>query len=246
MPSFRAAISSFIHLIKEAVHDYHDSRGNAHLAILLSAKKKLHKQGKTITKQKESLGDQLKFLEKNRDLQMLIALEKYLAENAYLEISTISKEQWRKIYLSFFKGHLDDIEKMIGFASVSESQIMETKTIIKSYKHQLGHYLAMDFPGKREIINQYVEEKKLVLEELAQLNKRLFLCDRNLNRCKLAIFTLKKVSVIDFILWAFGRAEYSQKVNDYSTGLFCEWDSIPGWFREIISSPEEINAFQAS
>lgn len=235
-----------LNLIGAAMLDYRYARGGEHKALLFESRKRLLKERGQLRQKKQRLNKQLNELWIEYKKTQMLLLEKYIAENAFMDIESISEDLWKKIYPVLFRGRLNDLLKIRVSASISVEQQRDLKTFVNYYTYQMNHLLTMDFPGKQEAANRYIQSKQRLIDQVAEINWRLFIVERNIDRCKLAIFQLKKATLWHFIFFALGHQSSGTTVNAYLYGLFGEWDPIPCWFKELITSSEDRDAFQAS
>jgi hypothetical protein len=222
-------------LKKQAKEDYHQARGTAHRQLLEAAHTRLQKDIARCNQQIKQAEQEKRRLVRLRSQKIDEKLVRYLVENRLQEIRGIGETTQRQIATRIFHGKLSDLRRAHLIQGVGEQKQWNINQWISKYEAKLPKMHQQDFPGKQAVVNEFqtavkkqekiVEDKTIEVQQLSTHSKPI----------KGELDWLRPVSAKDFIQAYTKQLGDSEVVDRYLCGVFPEWDSMPDWFKNVVT-----------
>ncbi len=218
-----------------AKSEFEQARGTYHLHMLNEARKRYELIIKDIDRDILQKNDQKLKTEIEEKEQLRQCLEKYLITTRITEIPGIGQELGRGILNQIYRGNLTDLYQSFALSGIGDQKQSNINIWVNKYLNQIFTFLQNDFPGKNEIINQSKEKIVFILDEIEQKHTDKSVAEKKLIIINQWIGKLEKITLDDFIAARVENKGNFSEIENYINGVFAEWESIPDWFKEVMS-----------
>jgi len=229
-----------LHIIKErGIIDYQNSRGTAHLRMLLDAHARysylLENCESKIQKYKNSQ------LMKNCSNELYTALSRHIIEEELIEVEGIGAKLRERILSEVFKSRLDDLFQANTLSGIGEEKQLSISYWVRKKKAHFSARLEDDFPNKQDILDKYQYFIDEALKNVKELEQMKIGYERVISKLKIHIDIFQGVTVDHFIeVLTNPDSSHFNQIEEYVKGVFAEWEEIPLWFQRLVLDTDTI------
>lgn len=223
-----------VNILRKSRLDFNRSRGTLHRKLIKSSLANLNFQITETNRKINELTSQIASLasQESRELERTLAT---IIVNNELSIPGIGPVLKERVIRSCFDGTLGSIRRASGVHGIGEQKYSAIFYWVNSKEANFAHRLSGDFPGKRAIVQGYVETKQKLTRELDKTNQ--VLKDMTVLRevSKDELNKLEQISAFNFSKAYKGDKMAAEQVTQYLAGSFPEWSKTPTWFETLIA-----------
>jgi len=219
--------------------EYEASRGVQHLAMLEEASERLTVWLKRCENIINNLSNDLEDIQKQTLSKLRITLEKHLIKMHITEIPGIGQSLGSTILHSVYMNTLNDLRHAYIYNGIGETKQRYIDRWVAQYDRKIPALLKQDFPGKSAIISSANNQVRSLQSELIKWEAKKVRKQNKLERVTKEIESLKKVTVDDFIKARVEHEGDQAQIEEFISGVFPEWETMPEWFKEVIQQKEE-------
>ena len=216
--------------------EYRNARGSAHLRLLREASQRLKQESSHNSQQLEALRTRLDDVKEERDSELVKALRYSIARTLLTEVEGIGPTLQQRILQGVFRGKLADLHKAYLLERVGSKRQAAISQWVTHYEGQIPNRLKQEFPRKKGIIAQYTQPIHELRGNIDRLEARQQVLQRLFERARKEMDKLQVVSERDFVIARMDPTYRPVELDYYVRGAFAEWESVPAWFKELVST----------
>jgi cbb3-type cytochrome oxidase subunit 3 len=222
-------------LAKQARLEYGNARGTAHLKILKDSRPRLANEINNLRPELEKSKNELKSLELQQSQKLRVLLETQIIHDHFDEISGIGSTFRDKLLRLVYRSNLSDLRHASSMIhGIGDARQIQINAWVDKWETQIWRQLQTDFPGRANIEHEFRAPKLTISTRIEQLEKTLSGKEELLKSLDYLVKQLGSVSPTDFYRVLIDPSQSSEKLDFYLRGAFAEWESIPGWFKQIV------------
>lgn len=225
-----------LHLRQLARQEYAQARGTAHKQLLSQARDHIQSlYRKNLNKGREA-ETKIKALHARREQELERVLVRHLVENRLQEIHGIGPQRKAAILQQVFRGKLNDLQHasktVPGITPKIQSEI--NRWVTQNQK-ALPDLINQDFPGKASVDARYCPEIESLERLVRTLESENHPLQEKLKRINEELVWLNQITPGTFVKSLRKPEQVNPELDRYLCGVFAEWETVPEWFREIVS-----------
>lgn len=218
---------------KQAKIDYENARGTAHLRILRRGRTRLEASIRTLESEIAGYRALIQNIQKERDEKLRMTLERQIAQNHLAEVPGIGQKLKQQLLNEIFVSRIEDFRYSSRLSGIGEARQRDLNIWVKKFEQQIPSMLAQDFPGKTEIMREHEQELSDLNGPLTERVKKETELKGTYSIVVAAIKKLEQVTLSHFKQALKQPDSENKLLEDYLTGVFAEWEPIPGWFKDL-------------
>jgi len=226
---------SWLRSVRQARRDYKSARGTQHRRLLEHSLKALSAKIGGLERAKRGIEQEQAQLAGQLQTQLRRALTDQLVQNNLVEASGIGPILSQRIVHLCYDGTLRSLLKARNVYGIGDDRYASVYVWVRRYEEAFPRLLELDFAGKQGIVLSFAQRDRDLSERSGALERELEPLRELEGTASAEQKRLAAVSARHFVRARGEDATAMETATSYLKGSFAEWESVPDWFKRLIS-----------